>query len=343
MGLATCTIVESTFGKHGARYIASIIFAVNLIGWFGINNGECALAFSNFLQSQYGIEISYYLSCLIWGVIMTLTAVYGVSAIEKLDVVGIPLLMAIMVVGTFMAIQIHGIEAIHHPVEETMSFIDGVALSFNFYACGAIMQSDMTRYQKSRRDTVLSTFIGVFPLGIITMLLGGMMTKIANEYDISMVLISVGIPVLGILSLVISTWTTNVTNAYMGALDVVKIFNVPDHRRREVTIAVGLVGTVLGMVGILDAMMPFLAFLAYLVCPIGGVMFADYFVLGKGKPENWHSREGFHWIGVVTWGISAVLAYLVRLEFSGIGFAVIIYLVLTKCIPQTNKIGGGLT
>lgn len=337
LGLSTCTIVESTFGKNGARYIASVIFAINLIGWFGINNGECALAFSNFMETQFGISISYYISCLIWGAIMTVTAVFGLNAMEKLDIIGIPFLMVVMMVGTWVVMETHGLDGIYAPVEETMSFLDGVALSFNFYACGAIIQSDLTRFQKSRRDTILSATVGVFPLGVITMVLGGMMTKLTNEYDISMVLIAVGIPILGILSLVISTWTTNSSNAYSGALYVVQILGTPDNRRREVTIAVGAVGTVLGMFGILDYMVDFLAFLAYVVCPVGGIMFADYFIVGKGKPENWHSREGFYMAGVLSWGIATLLAYLVGLEFAGIAFAAVIYLLLEKKFPSLSR------
>jgi len=28
-------------------------------------------------------------------------------------------------------------------------------------------------------------------------------------------------------------------------------------------------------------------------------MFADYFIVGKGKPENWHSVKGWNWAGVI--------------------------------------------
>ena len=89
-------------------------------------------------------------------------------------------------------------------------------------------------------------------MGVITLVLGVLLTKIADNYDISMVLIAVGIPVFGVLALILSTWTTNSTNAYSAGLDIVMALGVPDHRRREVTIIAGLVGTVLGAVGILN-------------------------------------------------------------------------------------------
>ena len=46
LGLASCTCCQAGFGKSGARFIVSTIFAVNMIGWFGIQNGVCGEAFS---------------------------------------------------------------------------------------------------------------------------------------------------------------------------------------------------------------------------------------------------------------------------------------------------------
>ena len=50
LGLASCSLAESTFGRKGARYIISVVYAINLVGWFGINNQECAQSFSNFMM-----------------------------------------------------------------------------------------------------------------------------------------------------------------------------------------------------------------------------------------------------------------------------------------------------
>lgn len=337
LGLASCTITESSFGKKGARYIAAVIFAINLIGWFGINNQECAASFVNFLDTSFGITVPYAVSCIFWGIVMTATAAFGMKAMEKLDYVAIPLLMVVMIIGTYLAIRQNGIAAVNEEITPTMSFIDGVILSFDFYACGVITAADIARFQKSRRDTVLSTTLGVFPLGVITLVLGALLTKISGEYDISMVLIVVGIPLLGVISLILSAWTTNSSNAYCGALDTILAFGVADHRRREVTIIVGILGTLLGLTSIVDNISVFLGYLAYMVCPIGGVMFADYFIVGKGKPENWHSRDGFYLAGVLSWAISVVLAYLIQLDFAGMIFAAVIYLVLEKVWPSKSR------
>ncbi|MFI3236677.1 MAG: cytosine permease [Lachnospiraceae bacterium] len=342
LGVATCTAAQASMGVKGSRFIVSTVFAVNLIGWFGINNAVCGEAFANVLESSLGLTVPVSLCSIVWGVIMLTTAVFGMAAIEKLDKISIPMLMIIMMLGTYLVIKQFGLSGMGAAADPdyAMSFMAGVGLSFNFYAVGAIAPCDFTRFQKTRSDVWKSTVLGVLPMGIITLVLGIVMTKIANNYDISMVLIEVGIPVLGVASMILSTWTTNATNAYTGALDTVMIFNIADNKRREVTLIVGMIGTVLGAFGILNYIEGLLSMLACIACPIGGVMLADYFIIGKGKSENWHAVKGFNWAGVIAWVIGAVVAYYLYIEYSGILIGMVIYLILERFMPSPSRGNG---
>ena len=337
LGLASCSLAESTFGKKGARYIISIIYALNLVGWFGINNQECGQSFSNFMQSSFGIGIPVPVSSIVWGIIMLITAVFGMEAIEKLNYVSIPLLMIVMFIGTVMACGKYGLGMLDQEVERTMTFAGGVGLAFDFYAVGVITAADVTRFQRSRADTIKSTVLGVFPLAVIQLVMGAMLTKMSGDYDISSVLITVGLPLLGVISLVMSTWTTNVSNAYSAGLNLVMAFNTPDNRRREVTVIAGVVGIILGVCGILAHVEDVLGMLAYLVCPVGGVMLADYFFVGKGKPENWHSLEGWNWVGVITWFISVVISFIFQIDYLGIIVSAVLYMILEHFVPSKSR------
>ena len=339
LGLASCTLSESSFGKKGARYLVSVVFAINLVGWFGITNEICGDAFTNFMAETFGINIPLIVSNILWGLIMLITAVYGMRAMEKLNAVSIPFLLIVMAVGTYLAIKEYGIDAASEDVERSMSFMSGVSLAFDFYAVGVVTAADVSRFQKNRAETAKSTIWGVLPVAVITLSLGAVLTKISGEYDISMVLIQVGLPFIGILSIILSTWTTNSSNIYSGGLDVVMAFNLPDNRRREVTVVAGIIGTLLGAFGVLDHIESFLSFLAYLVCPVGGAMIADYWIVGKGKPENWHSVEGTNWTGVISWVLGAVCAYLIGYAYSGILIALVAYIVVEKFIPSQSREG----
>lgn len=138
LGLASCTCCEAGFGKKGARFIVSTIFAVNMNGWFGIQNGVCGEAFTNAVLAMTGFEIPVVVSNTVWGVVMLLTAVFGVHALEKLDKISIPLLMIIMCYGTYLAFKIYGTGGLNSSdTVQTMSFMSGVALysSRNNYSC----------------------------------------------------------------------------------------------------------------------------------------------------------------------------------------------------------------
>lgn len=337
LGLASCSLAESTFGRKGARYIISVVYAINLVGWFGINNQECAQSFSNFMMSSFNIHIPVAASGIGWGLIMLLTAVFGMSAIEKLNVVSIPLLLAVMFAGTVIAVQQFGLSALDKDVPRSMSFMGGVALSFDFYAVGTITAADITRFQKSRKDTVKSTVLGVFPMGVITLVLGAMLTKMTTDYDISSVLITIGLPVFGVISLILSAWTTNVSNAYSAGLNFVMAFNAPDNRRREVTVAAGIVSIILGLCGILTRVEDVLSMLAYLVCPVGGIMFVDYFIIGKGKAKNWHSVEGWNLVGVAAWIVSVIISFALKIDYLGIVVSAIIYAVIEHFVPSLSR------
>lgn len=339
LGLASCTCCEAGFGKKGARFIVSTIFAVNMIGWFGIQNGVCGEAFTNAVLVMTGFEIPVVVSNTVWGVVMLLTAVFGVHALEKLDKISIPLLMIIMCYGTYLAFKIYGTGGLNSSdTVQTISFMSGVALSFNFTAVGTITAADYTRFQRSRKDTVKSVFYGLFPMGVITLVMGILLTKISGEYDISMVLINVGLPLLGIIALVISTWTTNSTNAYSAGLNIVMALNLNDKKRREATLISGIIGIILCDVGILGHIEGVLSLLSYVVCPIGGVILADYWVVGKGKAKNFNPIDGVNWAGVIAWAIGAIIAYFViKVEFAGIIAGFIVYLILERFMPSTSR------
>ena len=246
--------------------------------------------------------------------------------------------MIIMAIGTYLAIKQYGTGALTKETTQTMSFMAGVVLSFNFTAVGTITAADYTRFQKSRKDTVKSVFYGVFPMGVITLVLGILLTKLSGQYDIGMVLISIGLPLLGVISIVISTWTTNSTNAYSAGLNIVMALKIPDNRRRETTFIAGMIGIILGAVGILSHVESVLSLLSYVVCPIGGVILADYWIVGRGKKENFRPIDGVNWAGVISWAVGAIVAYfLIKIEFSGIIIGAIIYVIVEKFIPSSSR------
>ena len=168
--------------------------------------------------------------------------------------------------------------------------------------------------------------------------MGILLTKMSGQYDISMVMIEIGLPLLGIIALVISTWTTNSTNAYSAGLNIVMALKLKDNRRREATLISGIVGIILCDLGILSHIEGVLSLLSYVVCPIGGVILADYWIVGKGKAYNFRPIDGVNGAGVIAWALGAAAAYFVfKIEFSGIIAGFVIYLIAERFIPSSSR------
>lgn len=237
---------------------------------------------------------------------MVVIAVWGMETLKNLDTISVPLLLLIMIVGTVMAFRIYGTAGLSANEVETptMSMIEGIGTAFSFFSASALTAADLTRFQRNRRDTVKSAVWGLMPAGIITCVIGVLLSRVVGVYDISQVMAMVGLPILGLTIMILAQLTTNSVNAYTGGLDAVMTFNLPDNRRREATFVVGVLGVVLAVLRILDFIEVYLNWTTFLGAPIAGVMIADYWIVGRGKPASWHPNDGWNRTGIAATLIS---------------------------------------
>ena len=135
-----------------------------------------------------------------------------------------------------------------------------------------------------------------------------------------MFLSTAGLPLIGLIALILATWTTNVSNAYSGGLSLSVLLG-QDEKKSQVTTAIaGIVGTLLAAVGILNSIQGFLSLLSAIVPALMGVLIADYWVIGKGKIENFEIRDGFYAPGLISFIAGALVACITGGTFAAIPF-----------------------
>ena len=257
-----------------------------------------------------------------------------------------------MVLGLVLAFRKFGTEGIeaNEVTQSTMSFAQAVGLSFSFFSASAFTAADVNLWQRNRKETIQSCTFGLMPAGIATCVIGVLLSRVAGEYDITLVLSKVGIPVLGLVVLILASVSTNSLNAYCGGLDTIMTFNLPDNRRREATAGVCIIGVVLALTGILNYMETFLNWICFLSAPVAGIMIADYWIIGKGKPESWHQIEGWNWMGIIVALVSMVLALIAYNVFgigvfnlNGVVIAMVLYLIVERFVPSLSRnLDGGI-
>ena len=360
-GLPVSVMASGALGEKGARYIISILLAIACVGWFGIQSATCGSAFANMLASMMGTEATpamVTVCSLIWGVIMLATACAGFKGLKWLNYIAVPLLVIVCLYGLVAGIVKNdgGAAIANYAPEASQGMVFGISMVVASFALGGVISADYCRFAKSRGDVVKSSIVGVIPAGLFMLLTGALMSIVTGEYDISAILASLGVPFIGLVALVLATWTTNVTNAYSGGLALSNLLGFDESKFKITTGIAGGIGTLLAAFGLLNAFQGFLSLMSGLIPPLAGVLIAAYWIVGKGKKENFKMHPGFSAPGVIAFLVGAVLACITGGTFAnfpglvaalpflntpffvgpvnGIVVSLVLYVILTKVIPE---------
>lgn len=339
IGVPSIVAATQSFGDRGSQFLVSTASALCCIGWFGINANICGSAFTGLMSSSFGVEIPVKVSIIIWGIIMFSTAVIGFNGLKILNYIAVPLMMAVTAVGLYIVASGEGTEAIKNfvPYDPEMTMTVGVDMVIGGFIVGAVLAADYTRYQKTRMDVFKSSFFGIMPLGVILLWAGAVFAIAAGTEDLTSIFIGLGIPVLGLLSLILSTWPANSGNVYSAGLDAVKVFRCKDDKRVLLTVICGLIGTVVGSFEIIFYFETFLIYLGVVIAPIAGVMMTDYYIIGKGKAENWAPVVGVNWRGMIALAAGIIVSVFIPfgiVSINGVIISAVVLLILDKIMPK---------
>lgn len=217
--------------------------------------------------------------------------------------------------------------------------IFGISMVVASFALGGVISGDYCRFAKSRADVIKSSIVGVIPAGLFMLLTGALLSLVTGQYDISTILVSIGLPLVGLFALVAATWTTNVTNAYSGGLALSNLLGFDESRFKLTTAIAGAAGTLLAAVGLLGKFSAFLTLMSNLIPPLAGVLIAEYWVIARGNKEKFKLRNGFYAPGVISFVIGAVAACITGGTFANFpGLANVSFLNIPFFIGPVNGI-----
>jgi len=346
-GLPTVRMASHALGESGARFLIGLLLAIACIGWFGVQAAVCGASFSGLLRETVGINIPNAVSGVFWGVVMFLTAMFGYNAVKYLNYVAVPALVLVMAYAFFAAVVRGGSAgaiAAYRP-GQPMPLVAGINLVVATFAVGGVICGDFARFARSRKDVIRSSIIGVFPAGLVVLLVGAACSVAAGEYDVTKVLMKLGLPAISLVALVLATWTTNVTNAYSGGIAVSNFLGLGEDKFKIATGISGAVGTLLGAVGIIDRFIGFLNILTAFIPPIAGVMIAAYWIVGKGDKTHCAAVPGVNWTGMIAFAAGAAAAYVTGsvvpffvAPINGIIVSIVVYTVAARFVPAKTLI-----
>jgi len=277
------------FGRVGSLFV-SLVIAVSLLGWFGVQNAVFAKGLNYALNDRFGFAWSTTFS----GLFLTVLVAFGFKALRFTARIAVPLFIAVIVIVSILILTGHNSGELVNalPSGPPMSLAAGITMVVGGCIVASLITPDMSRYSKNGRHvfwmTIISIIIGEFVINGLAILLA----RAVNSADVVSIMAETA-GGIGLLVVVFSTLRVNDINLYSSSLGIANSFSAITGKKvnfSAITLTLGCLGTALSFAGILDRFVDFLTLLGVVFPPLLGVMLVDYFVLKTSRKQLYISR-----------------------------------------------------
>lgn len=266
------------FGRLGSAFVGLAI-AISLMGWFGVQTA----IFGKSLDFALGNRLGFEVSVAIVGLGLTIMVAIGFKALRFIARIGVPIFLAGICYVSWITLSGYDLTALlqSQPSGETMSISGAITIIIGAYILVALQTPDITRYVSHKRQvlgmTVLTIIAGEFVMNGLAIALA----RVTNSSDVVSIM-SLAAGGIGLTIVIFSTLRVNDLNLYCSSLGLANalesIFGIKLHYVAT-TLAIGIVGTTLSILGILDKFISFLELMGIVFPPIVGIMLIEYFVI----------------------------------------------------------------
>ncbi|AZS16712.1 cytosine permease [Paenibacillus lutimineralis] len=335
-GLSTHLLTRYAFGEKGS-YLSSLLLGLTQVGWFGVGVAMFAVP----VQKMTGMNV--YVLILIFGVLMTVTAIYGIKALAIIGIVSVP---SIAILGSYSVLEATnkagGLQGLlSYEPAQAIGIATALSVCIGSFISGGTLTPDFARFAKSARSAVVSTVVAFFLGNSLMFLFGAVGAIVYGESDISDVMYLQGLIIPAIIVLGLNIWTTNENALYASSLG---FSNITKLSRNKFVIGNGLLGTVAAM-WLYNNFVGFLTVLGSVLPSIGAILLTDFFLLKRGKYQKFEEMKfrQVNWNALIAWVGGVLIAKFVPgiPPVNGILGTAVIYVIAMKCFPlreeQTTK------
>ncbi len=357
-GLSTSLLSRWTgFGKGGSALFGGVV-AISMVGWFGVQNAvfgqgmATIVGFTDFLG-----DFEYPVWAIITGIGITLLVVFGIKAIANFATIFVPVFIAVVIYATWVILQDHTLAELVSmaPPGAALSLGAATTMVAGGFIAGAICTPDYARFLKGGTQvfwmTLIGTFIGELGMNLLAVMLAHA-TGTENVVDLMMATSGI----IGVIIVVASTVKLNDINLYSSGLGLMTLINALFNKtvkRNTIIWALGIVGTILSVIGIINYFTNFLTLLGVAIPPVAGIMVIDYYVLRRSRKKLDESRakgelpkkvENWNPIAIVCWIAGFVVGQVTSMMNIGIPglnsliLAGVLYWVVMKIYGSIKKV-----
>ncbi|PRB08261.1 cytosine permease [Microbacterium sp. MYb64] len=300
-----------TFGTAGYA-IASGFLSTVVVGWFAFNTG----ATGDSLSTAFGWNET--LVAALAGLVFIAVTYLGIRALSVLGAIAAPLFIAAVLIAIGIAAQNHDFSAVFGYTGVgggAMSFGVAVTAIMATFADSGTMTADFTRWARNGKQAVIAT-VTAFPFaslvaqlsGALFVAAGAIASPAVNGGNFAPILTGTRNPLLDVfllLFVVINLGSVCTHCLYNGALGW---SHLTRSKMRVLTLILGVIGTLVAVLGAWHYFVNWLALLGVLVPPLGAVLIADQIILAKRNADRPPQR--FRLTALVAWAIGAGAALL---------------------------------
>lgn len=268
-GLSLDLLARHSFGDLGS-YLPSAIISFTQIGWFGVGVAMFAIPVSGLTGVPVWILI------IITGVVMTLTAYFGIKALAILGSIAVPLIAVLGIYSVSWGINEVGgfMNVFSENPEKPLTLAAGIGIVVGSFVSGGTATPNFSRFAKTPKVAVIATVVAFFVGNSIMMVfgaVGGAVTGVADIFDI---LILQGLAIPAVITLGLNIWTTNNNALYTAGLGVSNITKVP---MKPLVLVAGAVGTITA-IWLYYNFVSYLSILSGMIPPVGAVLIIHYYM-----------------------------------------------------------------
>lgn len=343
--LTACLTISCVFGGQGATVI-NLLIALSLLGWYGVNMDLFSAVIGELVLRWQGVHADAFLIEVLAGIVVTAITLFGFTLMERLSTGLVPLMVLVVL---YLASNL-GEFSIHSPMiasAPALSLGEAISVVVGSFIVGVVLMPDFTRFAGTDKDAATASFFAFLLLSSFVYVISAAAGLMVQSIDVLEVLLALGVGSVAFLLIVVSAFLTNVVNLYSAGLGVNAVF--VNLKQWHIIIALGVLGTALASLNLLDHFTQFLFSLAVIFAPIAGVYIVDYFYTRRQAAYTWpispvnRSRQ---WIALFAWllGISVSLmsqAGYIRLlhmdAIDGMLAAMLFYGLLSRRFPDTSE------
>ena len=277
-GLTSVLLSRYTLGSYGAKW-ADIMLGGTQVLWYGINAEYMGRLFARGLGLP-GWDVFF---IIFWALVMGATAIYGFKSMTIVSYVAMPLMVALVVLVTWMSFRrVGSMEELFSIIPtENMTITAAITTIVGTFASGGTQAANWSRFAKNGRTAFIAGMIA-FLIGNGIMVFSGMVGGFAFKTgDLIELMFTMGLTIWALVILTLNIWTTSTAAAYAYGVAGAEMFNKAN--KNPYIVGGVLIGTLVAVAGIGGHFIPMLNLFGTFIPPLGGVIIGDYFLVFKGK------------------------------------------------------------